>query len=253
MDERGERDGREAARWRVELMSAAETGDAERAKTAAEALRGLLGEPERLMALRGALSGAIRAMEPGAAGVCEELVKQGADPQACWLGALGAWQRAPDGAAQEAARVARALARAEFIDAGAVSGEQASPLWSLCHHPGDSRERALEVASFLLERGANPNHLNARGRPALLGPLRPSPFGYPEGLSEKLTALLLRHGADPRLGPKGEAPLEAARDPEMRGRLQAGGREILDIWAEADEIRSQMAPKTRGSRARKGL
>lgn len=70
--------------------------------------------------------------------------------------------------------------------------------------------------------------------------------------------MLLRHGADPRIGRKGSVPLEALKDPELRERLNPGGREVLIAWAEAEELRAGVglgaaeAPREKAA-IRKGL
>lgn len=258
---------KERARWeqaKDALMSAVRDGDAKRASGAMERVKGAsLGSrgAERGELFEKALMMAIRSKGEGAVAVCEAILRDGAGPGLGWRRALSNWQFSQT---EEDAVRARAMVEA-FMRAGAKadwedgweprSGDGETPLWSVCHYPNGQPKRSLEIAEFLLDRGANPNHLNGAGESALWGCLRPASFEYDDDLSGKLTALLLRRGADPRVGERGVIPLEELKDPSWEGALKKGASEALLAWAEAEELREAAPDQGRADKSafRKGL
>lgn len=174
------------------LMNAVRAGDAKKVAASVKKIR--LGPTvghgaQRAELFEKALHTAISRRGESAAAVCEALMSDGIGPGLGWRRALSAWQFANN--EQEAAQsrsVAEALMRAgataEWEDGWpAISGESESPLWSVCHYPNGQPERSWEMAHFLVERGANPNHINGAGESALWGCC--SGMGRIQGLAER--------------------------------------------------------------------
>lgn len=261
------------AEWQAlseELVYAARKGDLPGLRKALQETRELpLGErmPEweakqallnwRMNAKEGGLRAAIHGRGPSAPEVCEELMKDGMSPSWGWRLALSVWKRAKSQEESDASqRVVEAFLRAgatvEWEDAApAIMGDGETPLWALCHYPEadpavafEARQRA-QMARFLLDRGANANHVSGSGETPLWGCLRPEVSVHSvrcPAACAALTAELLSRGADPSLGKPGSVPLEAMRDPEIKKTLNAGAREVLEAWMEAAELREEIRP-----------
>ncbi|UXI68531.1 ankyrin repeat domain-containing protein [Tahibacter amnicola] len=161
----------------------------------------------------GRLLDAAVAQLPDSLAALEELVHAGAG-----IGGSGLLRRVLDAArhCEDAPRRQRLLQLArELVDGGADpfdAGESGETAVHIAAQLG-----ALDVLDALLERGADPNHRDARGRTALA-----LAMALPVPAAEAIVMRLVHFGADPEIaGDDGETPL---------GRVLGSGASDLTRW-----------------------